>query len=275
MNENKIAQFRNAHKRDKPLVLLNIWNVASANELTKKKINLIPTGSYAMSDHYGYQDGENMPFDEILCYIQHMDTGNNYITADIESGYAENLTDLEKNTEALINSGVIGINIEDRKSNTETLYSTEEQSERLLCIKQKLNFMKKDLFINVRTDKYFIGDIANNNQDEQVLNQTITRIKAYEKTGIDGIFVPGLKNKEHIEKITGETSLPINIMLDVKEDSVAEYLNIGISRISFGPSIYMLYSEHENSDLDTFYTSLLAEIVQHEKQNLIELFKIK
>lgn len=275
MNETKTTHFRNAHQQKKPLVLLNIWNVASADELTTQTINLIPTGSYAMSDHYGYQDGENMPFDELLGYIRQMDTQNNYITADIESGYATNGLELAKNIEALINIGVIGINIEDKKPNTETLYSIAEQCVRLLAIKHQTNAMKKDLFINVRTDTYFIGDIAANNQDEQVLNQTIARIKAYEKTGIDGIFIPGLKNQEHLKQIAAATTLPINIMLDLQNDSIADYLDTGISRISFGPSIYMLYNEYETDDLITFYTSLLADLAQYEEQDQIELFRIQ
>ncbi|ALS02404.1 hypothetical protein ATZ33_13715 [Enterococcus silesiacus] len=275
MNETKTAYFRKAHRKDKPLILLNIWDVASAEELTRKKINLIPTGSYAMSDYYGYQDGENMPFDELLDYIKQMDAKTNYITADIESGYAANTADLAKNIEALIDSGVIGINIEDRQPNTETLYSIEEQNERLLCIKQTCNTMKKDLFINIRTDTYFVGDVTANNQDEQVLNQTIARIKAYEKTGIDGIFIPGLKNQEHLQQIAAQTNLPINIMLDIQKDSISDYLHTGISRISFGPSTYMLYNESENNDLDEFYTSLLADLAQYEKQERIELFRIK
>ena len=275
MNKTKTTHFRNAHQQKKPLVLLNIWDVASANELTTQNINLIPTGSYAMSDHYGYQDGENMPFDELLGCIRQMDTHNNYITADIESGYATNGLELAKNIEALINIGVIGINIEDKKPNTETLYSIAEQSERLLAIKQQCKTMKKDLFINVRTDTYFSGDIAANNQNEQVLNQTIARIKAYEKTGIDGIFIPGLKNQEHLKQIAAATTLPINIMLDIQNDSIADYLDTGISRISFGPSIYMLYNEYETDDLTTFYTSLLADLAQYEEQDQIELFRIQ
>ena len=75
--------------------------------------------------------------------------------------------------------------------------------------------------------------------------------------------------------MTAETTVPLNIMLDIKEDSIADYLNIGISRISFGPSIYMLYNETEKNDLDTFYTSLLDELIQLEEQDQIELFRIK
>nr|WP_271494181.1 isocitrate lyase/phosphoenolpyruvate mutase family protein [Enterococcus sp. 5H] len=126
--------------------------------------------------------------------------------------------------------------------------------------------------MNVRTDTYFTGDSNENNQNEQILDQTITRIKAYEKTGIDGIFIPGLKNKEHIKKIAAQTTLPINIMLDIKEDSISDYLNIGVSRISFGPAIYLFYNE--NKDIDEFYPSILARFAKYEEQDSIELLKL-
>ncbi|WP_086314747.1 hypothetical protein A5821_002362 [Enterococcus sp. 7F3_DIV0205] len=275
MKEAKVMQFRTAHKKDKPLVLLNIWDVTTATELIQKKIKLIPTGSFAMADFYSYQDGEKMPFEEILGFIEQVNGENHYITVDIEAGYASNLTDLALNVEGVVNNGAVGINIEDKRPNLDTLYSIEEQCERLVCIKQKLNAMKKDLFINVRTDLYFTGDIVQNNQNERLLNQTITRIKAYEKTGIDGIFIPGLKNKKHIKKIAAETTLPINIMLDIKEDSIADYLNSGVSRISFGPSIYFLYNEQENQELAAFYTSLLTDLAELEEKERIELFRLK
>lgn len=272
MKKNKVAYFRKVHKKNKPLILLNIWDVASAHKLSTQKIKLIPTGSYAMSDYYGYQDGEQMPFNELLDYVKEMDPVNNYITVDIETGYAANLAELAQNIEAIVESGAVGINIEDKKSNTEALYSVAEQSERLVAIKQKLAELKQDLFINVRTDTYFTGDSNENNQNEQLLEQTITRIKAYEKTGIDGIFIPGLKNTEHIKKIAAQTTLPINIMLDIKEDSISDYLNSGVSRISFGPSIYLFYNE--NKDPDEFFPSILARLSKYEEQDSIELFKL-
>ncbi|HCQ88997.1 MAG TPA: hypothetical protein DIU45_03630 [Clostridium sp.] len=48
----KTKLFRSLHKENKPVVLLNIWNVENAKGITYKNINLIPTGSYAMADYY-------------------------------------------------------------------------------------------------------------------------------------------------------------------------------------------------------------------------------
>ncbi|MCA5014302.1 MULTISPECIES: isocitrate lyase/PEP mutase family protein [unclassified Enterococcus] len=269
----KVEQFRDAHKNDKPLILLNIWNVESAKALSEVGIKLLPTGSYAISDFYGYQDGENIPLTELLSYVSKMDTKNNFVTVDIESGYGTSPTDLNSTIEQVVASGAIGINIEDKIANTTSLFSVKTQKDRLLPIKNKLIEMNKDLFINVRTDMYFVGDIIQNNQDEQLLKQTIERINSYEKTGIDGIFIPGLKNKEHIKRIVQETRLPINLMLDIQADRLEDYLDLGISRISYGPSLYFLYNEQSKDSLVDFYRSLLKEFIPYEEQGKIELFR--
>ncbi|GGC95881.1 isocitrate lyase/PEP mutase family protein [Enterococcus wangshanyuanii] len=269
----KVEQFREAHKKNKPLILLNIWNVESAKALSEVGIKLLPTGSYAISDFYGYQDGENISLTELLNYVSEMGTQDSFVTVDIESGYGTSVTDLNATVEQVVASGAIGINIEDKIPNTTMLYSIEAQQERLLSIKSKLIEMNRDLFINVRTDMYFVGDISQNNQDEKLLKQTIERINSYEKTGIDGIFIPGLKNKEHIKRIVQETKLPINLMLDIQADRLEDYLDLGISRISYGPSLYFLYNEQSKNSLVDFYRSLLKEFIPYQEQEKIELFR--
>ena len=50
------------------------------------------------------------------------------------------------------------------------------------------------LFINARTDAY----ILNNNR----VAETMKRAQAYKDAGADGIFIPGLVQKEHIHMFT-------------------------------------------------------------------------
>nr|WP_258379334.1 methylated-DNA--[protein]-cysteine S-methyltransferase [Enterococcus plantarum] len=85
MNKNKTARLRDTHKKDKLLVFLNIWAVTIVHELTKKKVALVQTSSYAISDYYGYQDCENMPFAEILGYVKQMNPESNYIVVPVFS----------------------------------------------------------------------------------------------------------------------------------------------------------------------------------------------
>lgn len=269
----KTKLFRSLHKKNKPVVLLNIWNVESAKGLTHKNINLIPTGSYAMADYYGYEDGEKMPFKDILKYASEMNTEDNIVTIDIESGYASSLSELEENIKLLIQEGVSGINLEDKINGSNFIYSLKEQCARISCIRSACKKMNSDIFLNARTDMYFSGDIEKNNYNEKTLNQTLNRIKAYEKAGADGIFIPGLKNKEHIKIITNSTKLPINLMLDIKNDSINDYFKLDVARISFGPSLYFLYNESDENDIEKFCDIVLNNLNSYYENNQIELFK--
>lgn len=108
------------------------------------------------------------------------------------------------------------------------------------------------MFINVRTDSFFQGDIILQNKNTDLLRDTIERINHYEKYAIDSIFIPGLKNKEFIRTISRNVSVPLNIMLDIEKDSIEDYLSLGISRISFGPSTYIEKSK-TNIAVDRYF----------------------
>ncbi|WP_128894831.1 isocitrate lyase/PEP mutase family protein [Longirhabdus pacifica] len=267
----KVKHFRGMHQKNKPIVLLNIWSVESAEALASHHIKLIPTGSYAMADYYGYEDGENMPFEEIVTYIKQMQPSKNYITVDIESGYAKNLHELEKNITTLIENGVVGINIEDKIKGTGTLHSAADQCEKIACIREVCKKMNSDMFINVRTDTYFTGNITENNANDACLEQTLSRIRAYSDAGADCIFIPGLNNSNHILNITNNSTVPINVMLDIKKDTIMDYFNLGVARISFGPSLYFLYQEYKDKNMNYFYEDILRHLNRYQIDNQIEL----
>ncbi|WLR42271.1 isocitrate lyase/phosphoenolpyruvate mutase family protein [Bacillus carboniphilus] len=271
----KVKVFRELHNKSRPLVLLNIWSVESAKALTSHTIKLVATGSYAMAVHYGYEDGENMPFEEIITYINQMQPNENFITVDIESGYASNLYELEKNIVKLIEIGVVGLNIEDKVSGESTLYNVQDQCEKIAHIREVCKKLNSDIFINLRTDKYFMGDSSKNNLSEECLKQTLIRIMAYEEAGADCIFIPGLNNKKHIFKLANSVNVPINVMLDINRDNIIDYLNLGIGRISFGPSLYFSYNNKGNKDMNHFYENVLNSLTSYQRNNQIELLMFK
>ncbi len=162
MNNKKVRYFRDLHTKNRPLVLFNVWSVESAIALSKL-ISIIPTSSYAMSNFYGYQDGENMPFEEIVAYAKEMQEENSLVSINIESGYASSLVKLERNIRKLMENGVIGINIEDKIKNSNNLFNINEQCERITCINKLRKKIGMDLFINVRTDIYFLEDPSQTN----------------------------------------------------------------------------------------------------------------
>ena len=110
----KAKQLHQLHHSGKLLILPNIWDVLGAKLLEDLGYEAIATASAAVAYSNGYNDGENIPFSEVLHILQRIAGSVNVpVTADIESGFAANDNELEKNMRQLIETGIVGINVED------------------------------------------------------------------------------------------------------------------------------------------------------------------
>ena len=258
--------FRNLHRKEKPLVLFNTWDARSSWALKEQGINIQATGSFGIAHVLGLEDGENITFSELIDIVGNMNSF--MLLLDFESGYSSTCSGLTSNVNSIIKKNVVGINIEDKFPHADSLMGIDEFTRRISIIKDADTCNK--LFINARTDMFFSGDIDEKNQNAEVLEQCIYRIKEYEKVGVDSIFIPGLKNKQYIQKISSEVNILINIMLDIRTDKLEDYLDIGISSFCYGPSIYFDWLE-KNIPLETYFTNLLTHMSDLSTNNRITI----
>ncbi|WP_193224609.1 isocitrate lyase/PEP mutase family protein [Bacillus sp. B1-b2] len=260
------VSFYEFHQKKQPLVLINVWDDESVRILDENKVAVVATSSYALSDSMGIQDGENISFKELVEIEKNIH--NSSLSVDIESGYADNLSTLQKNIESILNRNIAGINIEDKYPNTNQLMDKADFTQRLRLIKQTDQANK--LFINARTDIFFYGDIEEKNKDTHLLSEAISLINDYHEAGADGIFIPGLYNKNFIEKISKEVNLPVNIMLTIKLDRIEDYLDLGVSRISYGPSIYLDWQDSHLSKT-VYLSKLIRKVKELQNQGKVRL----
>ena len=95
--QKKAKHFLALHKQNKLLVLPNIWNPITARILEAKGFPSAATASAAISSSLGYQDGEKIKLSTHLDIIRRIvDSVNIAVTADIESGYASNISELKE-----------------------------------------------------------------------------------------------------------------------------------------------------------------------------------
>jgi len=230
---NNFETFKNLHNQNSPLLLGNAWDVQSALLLEKSGFKAIGTSSGAVASSLGYEDGEKMPFEELLRIVKNILSKIKIpLTVDIEGGYSRDTSELAKNIIAFHQLGVVGINLEDSVTNAEReILSAENFSKILREVKSHLSKREIHIFVNARTDSYIMGL-------DNPLDQTIDRINLYEKAGADGIFVPCVVQENEIKKIVESTNLPINVMCipDLPDFKVLE--NLGVKRISMGPFLY-------------------------------------
>ena len=186
--ENKVSQkskaeaLKELHHGEKMLVLPNIWDPLGAALLETLGYPAVATASASVALTHGYDDGERIPLPDVLKRLTLIVNSVSVpVTADFESGYADSEQQLERNIELLLQTGIVGINLEDYDKKSGVLFSAEMQCKRIKAVKAIADAMKVPLFINARTDTYMRGK-----QDQkQKLLDTENRGKAYMDAGAD------------------------------------------------------------------------------------------
>ncbi|MBW7858033.1 MAG: isocitrate lyase/phosphoenolpyruvate mutase family protein [Leptonema sp. (in: Bacteria)] len=225
----KAEDFRKLHQKKNPLILPNIWEPLGALMLQDLGYCAVATSSSAMAYINGLPDGEKVTFDEFVKQLGRISAAVNIpVSADIESGFATDNRQLKSNIEALLKTGIVGINFEDSSKQTGQLLSIEDQVEKIKLIRATANQYNIPLFINARIDTYSKG------QHLDKLDETLKRAAAYKKAGADSIFPILIQDIEQIQSLVTQCDLPINVMLLPHSPSLAELKDAGVARISLG-----------------------------------------
>ena len=227
------APFAALHVAGHPLVLFNAWDAGSARVVADAGARAIATGSWSVAAAHGYDDGEHMPFAEVLANLERIVASVTLpVTLDFEAGYAEDPAGLAANAAEVAARGAVGINFEDGRA-PGGLRDTPDQALRIAAIRAATK-----LFINARTDAFLQAKAATH--DAAMLDATLERARAYADAGADGLFVPGLVDEALIARCCERSPLPVNVMMSPSAPSAARLAALGVSRISHGPGPYRL-----------------------------------
>ena len=239
-------QFSQLHQNDEPLLLGNIWDVNSARIFESNGFKAIGTSSQAVAKVFGYDDGENIPFETLLQFVKRvLEVVRIPVTVDIEGGFDRNADRIIDNISKLHHLGISGINLEDTTpGSTRKLQPVDDFQKLLSRVSSELSRKNVKVFINVRTDGFLLSMPG-------ALAETLTRIKAYENVGANGIFVPCITDTEDIRKVVTATRLPINVMCMPKLPDFKELQSLGVKRISMGPFAYNYANQKTESAIKT------------------------
>ncbi len=81
--------FKKLHNQNYPLLICNVWDVASAKIAEKLSFQAIGISSAAIATLLGYKDGENMSFSELSYLVKRIIAKTKLpLTVDLESGYS-------------------------------------------------------------------------------------------------------------------------------------------------------------------------------------------
>lgn len=224
------------HNSGELLVLPNVWDAIGARVLEQQGYPAIATASAAIAESLGYADGENIRLETMLGAVSRIASSVSVpVTADMESGYADTVSALQETIVRVMQSGVVGINIEDSQVGGGALRPLAEQCARIAAIREVTARHDVHLVINARVDSFLSNSFGS---QEEKIEEAVARAKAYVEAGADCIYPIGPGDLETVSQLRQRIPAPLNILASPKAIGLAELHRLGINRVSFGPFIF-------------------------------------
>jgi 2-methylisocitrate lyase-like PEP mutase family enzyme len=230
VNSDLRKRFAELHVPGNPVLLYNIWDVASAKAVAEAGAPALATGSYAISEANGYRDGEEIPFNLYLDCTRRIVEGVDLpVTADFESGFAVDPARLADHAKYLAETGAVGCNFEDGEAGGHGLHPVAQQAKRVAAV------VASGLWVNARTDLFFRRFLdGGDRNDRSLLAETLERAAAYADAGAHSLFVPGPSDAELIAEICQRSPLPVNILMLPGTPDPQALAEAGVARVSWG-----------------------------------------
>jgi 2-methylisocitrate lyase-like PEP mutase family enzyme/predicted thioesterase len=228
----KAEAFRALHHGPNILVLPNAWDAASARILEHAGFPAIATTSAGIAFSLGYPDKQKVTRAEALAVVARIARAVKIpVSADVESGYGNRPEDAAQTAQGVIESGAIGLNLEDADRQEERqLVDLSLQLEKIRAVRETAGKAQIPLVLNARTDVY----LEQVGSSETRYDETIRRLSAYRDAGADCVFAPGLADAEIIARLTKDLCCPINILASPSTPSAPELQRLGVARVSVG-----------------------------------------
>src|ERR1044071_1665374 len=330
----KASRLLELHHGPQPLVLINCWDAASAAMVEHCGLPAVATSSAALANALGFADGQYLPCDQMLDAVARICRAVKVpVTADIEAGFAPDVKGLETSITQIIRAGAGSVNLEDavpadveatglqnanlkdanlrsadpKKANASIrhgspLYPVAEQIARIQATRRAAQAAGIHLVINARADAYWQSGV----EPAEAMRGTLERGKAYLQAGADCIFIPGLRNPEHIKTVINHLSAdlptkdlrnkdlrandpqnndlqnkdlpsvhrvsPVNILAGPGVPSIPELAKLGVKRVSYGSGPHraamgLLRRMAEEAKASGTYTALTEVAVPYEEIN--------
>ena len=214
------------HQSTDLLTVVNVWDVITAKVVTGVEgTRALATASHSIAASRGYEDGENIPVDEMITEVGRIAAATHLpVSADLEGGYGNAPETIRK----AIGVGIVGANIEDQMK---PLAEAAAQVEAIM--KAAAEEGVPDFVLNARTDAFHLG---RDRDPQENLALAIERGKAFLDAGAPVVFVPARLDEDQIgELVAAFGPQRLTTIAIPGTPSLARQAELGVARVSFGP----------------------------------------
>jgi 2-methylisocitrate lyase-like PEP mutase family enzyme len=218
----KAEAFRALHEGE-PFVIPNPWDVGSARVLEALGFQALATTSSGFAFTLGKLDGA-VTLDEVAEQVAALDSATDLpVSVDLENGYGPAPQDAARAVARVAEAGAAGGSIEDYDRDG-FLYEPSHAAERVAAAAEAA----PGFVLTARAENHIRG--------VSDLDDTISRLHAYEEAGADVLYAPGLRTVDEIRTVCEAVSKPVNV-LAVPSLTVGEITGAGAQRISVGGAL--------------------------------------
>jgi 2-methylisocitrate lyase-like PEP mutase family enzyme len=249
----KADRFRALHEGPGAFVIPNPWDVGSARILAGLGFRALATSSAASAAALGLSDG-CLTRDQALAHARLIVNATDLpVSADLEKGFGDAPDVVAETIRLAGQAGLVGCTIEDTTGNPDRpLYDTPLAVERIAAAAEAARALEFPFMLTARAHNLMYAAPS--------LDETISRLQAFEKAGADVLFAPGLSDLAAVRTVCAALSKPFNFMVGIKGKSfsVGDLAAAGVRRISLATSLYraamtgFLNAVHEVKDSGEF-----------------------
>jgi 2-methylisocitrate lyase-like PEP mutase family enzyme len=227
-NDSLATSFQKLHVPGKPLVLTNVYDALTAEVVANLQLTkALATTSGGIARAIGVKS-DDLTLEENLMAVRGIAKAARAkhipLTVDYEHGYNDKL---ENGVTALIEMGVVGLNLEDFDKETQKMYTVDEAVDHVKrVLKVAIATGIPNFAVNARCDSLVHGGS---------IPEVIERGKAYLAAGALCVFVIGRMSKDDMKLLAQAFDGKLNVVLMKGGPTVLELAEINVARISMGP----------------------------------------
>lgn len=208
----------------------NPWDIGSAKLLQGMGFKALATTSSGLAYTLGRVDGE-VSMDEVLGHCAQLSVNTDIpINADFENGFADSPEQVAVNVIKMVSTGVAGCSIEDYCPNTNKIYDFNHSIDRVQASVEAVAALEFPFVVTARAE-----NLLHNVLD---LDDTIQRLKAFERVGANVLYAPGLSTLSQLREVSDELTSPTNVLAPLMPEATQnEFAEAGAKRISIGGAL--------------------------------------
>ncbi|MEM7564152.1 MAG: isocitrate lyase/phosphoenolpyruvate mutase family protein [Pseudomonadota bacterium] len=230
--QRKAEKFRQMHEGP-CFIMPNAWNAGSAVMLEQAGFESIATTSAGIAFSHAMADSTlsfEMALQETAAIVAAV---NVPVSMDSENLYTHDLNSIHGNLKKILETGVVGVSIEDYTGNSDDpYYDIEVATDRVSAADDARRSLQYPVTLTARSECYLYGH-------PDPFAESVRRVNRYHEAGADCLYVPGLRDIETIRALVREVDAPVNVVMGLSGSpfSLSELAQAGVTRVSIGGSL--------------------------------------